>query len=162
MTKSVAIIGAGISGLAHADVLTRCGFSVVLFDRAERLGGVWACSYPEVRLQNTWAGYHLSSFPWPFQPDQHPTSAQICRYLEALVAARGFDVRLRHEVVAAPEAPSGGWDVRVRRRTEDGGPRSSSSTSTISSCRSASTPRASTASLSTARPTFAGPMSDRA
>jgi cation diffusion facilitator CzcD-associated flavoprotein CzcO len=112
--KRVAIIGAGISGLAHADVLTRCGFSVVLFDRAEKLGGVWACSYPEVRLQNTWWGYHLSSFPWPFEPDLHPTSAQICRYLSELVAARGFDVRLGHEVIAATEAPSGGWDVRVR------------------------------------------------
>ena len=51
--KRVAIIGAGISGLAHADVLTRCGFSVVLFERTARLGGVWACSYPDVRLQNT-------------------------------------------------------------------------------------------------------------
>jgi cation diffusion facilitator CzcD-associated flavoprotein CzcO len=112
--KRVAIIGAGISGLAHADVLTRCGFSVVLFERAGRLGGVWACSYPEVRLQNTARGYHLSSFPWPFEPDLHPTSAQICRYLDALVAARGFDVRLGHEVVAATEAPSGGWDIRVR------------------------------------------------
>lgn len=111
--KRVAIIGAGISGLAHADVLTRCGFSVVLFDRAVRLGGVWACSYPEVRLQNTWQGYHLSSFPWPFEPDLHPTSAQICRYLEMLVEARGFDLRLGHEVVAATEA-AGGWDVRVR------------------------------------------------
>lgn len=120
MTKRVAIIGAGISGLAHADVLTRCGFSVVLFDRAAKLGGVWACSYPEVRLQNTSWGYHLSSFPWPFEPDLHPTSAQICRYLEELVAVRGFDVRLGHEVVAATETESGGWKVRVRQVTADG------------------------------------------
>ncbi len=120
MAKRVAIIGAGISGLAHADVMTRCGYSVVLFDRAARLGGVWACSYPEVRLQNTWWGYHLSSFPWPFEPDLHPTSAQICRYLEALVVARGLDVRLRHEVLAVTEAPSGGWNIRVRHTPENG------------------------------------------
>ena len=120
MTRRVAIIGSGISGLAHADVLDRCGFSVVLFERAAMLGGVWTCSYPEVRLQNTYRGYHLSSFPWPFEPDLHPKSAQICRYLEALVAARGFDVRLRHEVVAAREAPSGGWDVHVRCPSGEG------------------------------------------
>lgn len=120
VTKRVAIIGAGISGLAHADVLTRCGFSVVLFESAARLGGVWACSYPEVRLQNTSWGYHLSSFPWPFEPDLHPTSAQICRYLDALVAARGFDVRLRHEVLAATEGADGGWDIRARQTPEDG------------------------------------------
>src|SRR4051812_29485139 len=59
--QRVAIIGAGISGLAHADVLTRCGFSVAVFERASRIGGVWACSYPEVSLQNTWSGYHVSS-----------------------------------------------------------------------------------------------------
>lgn len=118
--KRVAIIGAGISGLAHADVLTRCGFSVVLFERAARVGGVWACSYPDVRLQNTSWGYHLSSFRWPFEPDLHPTSAQIVGYLEALVAARRFDVRLRHEVVSARQAPLGGWDLRVRHGPEDG------------------------------------------
>lgn len=112
--KRVAIIGAGISGLAHADVLTRCGFSVVLFERASRVGGVWACSYPDVSLQNTWPCYHVSSFPWPFEPDLHPTSTQILRYLDALVAARGFDVRLEHEVISARETPEGGWTLRVR------------------------------------------------
>src|SRR4051812_18459525 len=101
--KRVAIIGAGISGLAHADVLQRCGFDVVLFERAPRLGGVWAASYPDVSLQNTFWGYHLSSFPWPFEPDEHPTGAQILRYLDALVDARKFDVRLSHEVVSARE-----------------------------------------------------------
>lgn len=109
--KRVAIIGAGISGLAHADVLERCGFSVVLFERSERLGGVWARAYPDVTLQNTWWGYHLSSFPWPFTPDEHPTGAQILRYLEALVETRKLDVRLSHDVVSAREAEGGGWTV---------------------------------------------------
>jgi cation diffusion facilitator CzcD-associated flavoprotein CzcO len=112
--KRVAIIGAGISGLAHADVLTRCGFSVVLFERAPRLGGVWAHSYPDVSLQNTWWGYHLSSFPWPFVPNEHPTGAQILQYLDALVQARGFDVRLQHEVVSARENADHSWTLRVR------------------------------------------------
>ena len=115
--KRVAIIGAGITGLAHADVFTRCGFSVTLFEKASRVGGVWACSYPEVSLQNTWWGYHVSSFPWPFKPDLHPTGAQILRYLEALVAARGFDVRLEHEVVSARETQAGGWRLRVKSRS---------------------------------------------
>jgi cation diffusion facilitator CzcD-associated flavoprotein CzcO len=73
-----------------------------------------------VRLQNTSWGYHLSSFPWPFKPDEHPTAAQICRYLEALVAAREFDVRFQHDVVMATEAPTGGWDLRVRQYPEQG------------------------------------------
>lgn len=117
--KRVAIIGSGISGLAHADVLTRCGFQCVLFERAPRVGGVWAHSYAGVSLQNTGYGYFISSFPWPFTPDLHPTGEQILRYLDAVVEARGFDVRLRHEVVSARER-DGGWDVRVRITGEDG------------------------------------------
>lgn len=117
--KRVAIVGAGISGLAHADVLTRCGFECVLFERAPKLGGVWAHTYPGVTLQNNAAGYHLSSFPWPFPPDLHPTGTQILRYLDALVAARGFDVRLQHEVVSARER-EGGWDVALRITRPEG------------------------------------------
>ncbi|MES2180301.1 MAG: NAD(P)/FAD-dependent oxidoreductase [Gemmatimonadota bacterium] len=112
--KRVAIIGAGISGLAHADVFTRCGFTVVIFERAPRIGGVWACSYPEVSLQNTWWGYHLSSFPWPAVPNEHPTGTQILQYLDALVTARGFDVRLEHEVTSAREAADCRWTLRVQ------------------------------------------------
>lgn len=112
--KRVAIIGAGISGLAHAEVLGRCGFVVTLFERAARVGGVWACAYPGVRLQNSAREYHLSSFPWPFTPDQHPTGEQILRYLDALIADRRFDVRLAHEVVSARRGAPGGWDLVVR------------------------------------------------
>ena len=111
--KRVAIVGSGISGLAHADVLTRCGFQCVLFERAPRVGGVWAHSYAGVGLQNTSYGYFISSFPWPFTPDLHPTGDQILLYLDAFVDARRFDVRLRNEVLSARER-DGGWDVTVR------------------------------------------------
>lgn len=120
--KRVAIVGAGISGLAHADVFSRFGFQCVLFERAFRVGGVWAHSYAGVGLQNTRYGYHISSFPWPFTPDLHPTAEQILRYLDAFVAARKFDVRLRHEVVSARER-DGGWDVTVRIAGEGEGDR---------------------------------------
>ncbi len=117
--KRVAIIGCGISGLAQADVFTRCGFQCVLFEQAPRIGGVWAHSYAGVSLQNTSSGYHISSFPWPFTPDLHPTGEQILRYLDAFVAARGFDVRLRHEVVSARPC-EGGWEVIARISAADG------------------------------------------
>lgn len=116
----VAIIGAGMSALAYADVLTRCGFAVVLFERGARVGGVWARAYPGVSLQNTAAEYHLSSFPWPFTPALHPSGEQILRYLQALVEARQFDVRLGHEVLAACAVEAGGWALEVRHATPAG------------------------------------------
>ncbi len=118
--KRVAIIGAGISGLAYAEVLTRCGFAVVLFDHAPCIGGVWARAYPGVSLQNTAAEYHLSTFAWPFTPEQHPTGEQILCYLHALVEARRFDVRLRHEVLAARADSPRGWLLEIRRSTHNG------------------------------------------
>ncbi|HND34608.1 MAG TPA: NAD(P)/FAD-dependent oxidoreductase, partial [Myxococcota bacterium] len=121
--KTVAIIGAGISGLAHADVLQRCGFQVQLFERDSRVGGVWARAYPGVSLQNSAPQYHLSDRPWPFTPDEHPTGAQILRYLEELVVARKLQVHLKHEVLQARERAEGGWRLEIRgpegERTED-------------------------------------------
>lgn len=112
---TVAIIGAGISGLAQADVFQRCGYRVHLYERAARVGGVWSRAYPAVTLQNSAPQYHLGSVPWPFVPELHPTGAEILRYLEHVVAVRKLDVRLETEVVAAREAAGGGWDVTVRR-----------------------------------------------
>jgi cation diffusion facilitator CzcD-associated flavoprotein CzcO len=108
----IAIIGGGISGIAAARVLLRFGHEVVVLERGPRLGGVWAVTYPEVRLQNIAEHYRLSDFPWPFQPDLHPTREQILRYLEEVVAHFNIDLRVSQKVVAMNEAPEG-WDVEI-------------------------------------------------
>jgi dimethylaniline monooxygenase (N-oxide forming) len=77
----IAIIGAGISGIAAANILKKNGFEAVVFEKSEKLGGVWASAYPEVHLQNIYNQYHLSDFDWSFKPDLHPTGDQIMRYL---------------------------------------------------------------------------------
>lgn len=115
---TVAIVGAGISGIAYADVLQRCGFSVVLYEKAQRLGGVWTLAYPQVSLQNSFPQYHLSRFPWPFPPDEHPSGTQILQYLEAAVEALQLKVCLQHEVVRARKSAEGGWDLQIRTSAE--------------------------------------------
>ena len=108
----IAIIGGGISGISAARVLLRFGHEVVVLERGPRLGGVWAVTYPEVRLQNIAEQYRLSDFPWPFPPDLHPTREQILRYLGEVVAHFHIDLRLSQKVVAMNEAPEG-WDVEI-------------------------------------------------
>jgi cation diffusion facilitator CzcD-associated flavoprotein CzcO len=51
--KSVAIIGAGASGLVAAKVLLDDGFNVTVFDRQRELGGVWCAefAYADLRTQ---------------------------------------------------------------------------------------------------------------
>lgn len=113
----IAVIGGGIAGIAAARALARFGHQTTVYERSESPGGVWTVAYPEVRLQNIAAHYRLADFPWPFEPDLHPTAAQILRYLHAAIERFDLDVRTRHEVVAMHEEPSG-W--RVELRTPDG------------------------------------------
>ena len=110
---NIAIIGAGISGIAAASILNKAGHSTILFEKYDRPGGVWAVSYPGVSLQNTARQYALTEFPWPFKPSRHPTGEEIMKYLELAIEGLGLDVRRRTEVVDMVENADG-WMVRYR------------------------------------------------
>ena len=110
---NIAIIGAGVSGIASASILNRAGHTTTLFEKSDRPGGVWAVSYPGVTLQNTAHQYALTEFPWPFKPAQHPTGEEIMRYLELAIEGLGLDVRRRSKVVGMVEN-NDGWMVQYR------------------------------------------------
>jgi len=114
--KRVAVIGAGISGIAAANILQKNGFEAIVFEKSARLGGVWANAYPGVHLQNIYTQYHLSDFPWSFQPDFHPTGEQIRRYLAEAVDCLQLDVRLHHEVLELEEQKDG-WLLHYKNET---------------------------------------------
>ena len=106
----IAIIGAGISGIAFAGILRRFGHECILYEKRESIGGIWALAYPDVRLQNSYEQYGFVDFPWPERPDQHPTARQILDYLHAAVAHFDLDVRLRHVVTGLSETANG-WSL---------------------------------------------------
>ncbi len=112
----IAVIGAGVSGIAAAHTLQKCGHTPLVFEKSGEIGGVWASTYPTVRLQNTAAHYHISDFPWPFVADEHPTAGQVMRYLRAAVDHLQIDIRLRHEILDL-EQRTDGWIVRYRGPT---------------------------------------------
>ena len=112
----IAVIGAGISGIAAANILQKNGFVPVVFEKQEKIGGVWATAYPEVHLQNICTQYHLSDLDWPFKPDLHPSGEQIMRYLSEAVQALKLDIRLNHEVIEAKEE-SDGWGLIYKNET---------------------------------------------
>ena len=109
----IAVVGAGISGIAAANILKKNGFVPVVFEKHEKIGGVWASAYPEVHLQNIYPQYHLSDFDWSFKPDLHPTVEQIMRYLTEAVEHHKLDIRLNHEILAIQENPDG-WQIRYK------------------------------------------------
>ncbi len=114
----VAVIGAGVCGIAAAKTLKRLGHEVTIYERAATPGGVWAVAYAGVELQNHRELYAFTDFPWPFDAGPFPAAAEIRRYVAAAIAHYGLDVRYGHEVTdLAPTAA--GWRLCIHT---SGGP----------------------------------------
>lgn len=111
----IAVIGSGVSGIAAAKTMMGFGHEIVVYEKSDRIGGVWAAAYPGVTLQNIAEHYRFTDFPWPFSPQEHPTADEMRRYLDAAVAHFGIDIRLSSEVTSLVETPDG-WNVAVRSR----------------------------------------------
>jgi cation diffusion facilitator CzcD-associated flavoprotein CzcO len=96
----VAVIGAGVAGLATAKVLTQAGHEAVVYDKAPDVGGVWSRGrrYPGVTTQSPKAQYSLSDFPMPADYPEWPDGAQVQAYFAAYATRFGIDVRLNTEI----------------------------------------------------------------
>ena len=71
----VAIIGAGVAGLATAKVLKQAGHEVVGYEKAPDVGGVWSRTrrYPGLTTQSPKQQYSLSDYPMPRDYPEWPT-----------------------------------------------------------------------------------------
>ncbi|WP_037322546.1 flavin-containing monooxygenase [Amycolatopsis thermoflava] len=113
----VAIVGAGISGLTTAKVLTQAGHDVVVFDRCPDVGGVWSRTrrYPGVTTQSPAAQYAFSDFPMPKDFPEWPTGRQVQEYLASYARNFGIDSLLRLETEVESVVPdAGGWLVTTK------------------------------------------------
>lgn len=117
-TQTVAIIGAGVSGLVTAKTMREHGFSVVVFEREAELGGVWASTrrYPNVTTQNPRDTYTFSDFPMPKHYPEWPTGKQVQEYLTnyarqfGILSAIRFNTSVEHaELIAS------GWVIHTRQ-----------------------------------------------
>ena len=113
----VAIIGAGVAGLATAKVLRQAGHEVVVFDKTPDVGGVWSRTrrYPGLTTQSPKAQYSLSDYPMPKSYPQWPSGQQVQAYLEQYAAHFGLDDALRLNTEVAAARPAGdGWILDTR------------------------------------------------
>jgi len=111
----IAIVGAGVAGLATAKVLKQAGHHVTVFDRVADVGGVWSASrrYPGVSTQSTKAQYELSDFRMPKSFPEWPSGEQVQQYFESYAAHNELtpDIHLRTEVDRVSQGADGRWTV---------------------------------------------------
>lgn len=99
---TIGIIGAGISGLVTAKTMLEYGYEVVVFEKNNEPGGVWASKnhYPGLCIQNTRDSYAFSDFPMPRTHPEFPSGKQMLDYLRSYIKrfSVGEHIRLNHHV----------------------------------------------------------------
>ena len=106
--RSIAVVGGGFGGVGAAVMLKRAGHhDVTVFERGERVGGVWHHNtYPGAACDVPSHLYEFSFAPNPDWSRRYAPQAEIQTYLEDLARREGVFDRIRTGV----EVESATWD----------------------------------------------------
>eukprot|EP00198_Chlamydomonas_reinhardtii_P009775 XP_001699112.1 flavin-containing monooxygenase [Chlamydomonas reinhardtii] len=129
--KSVAIIGAGLSGLVAAKSALEAGMLPTLFDRRGSIGGMWSTErsgmYDSLHTNVSRYSCVFSDFPWPEGAPDFPTPGELGAYLSAYrstflppdkcPAQVGVEV-LRVEPAGSPGGDGGGTGAKTGWRVQ--------------------------------------------
>jgi cation diffusion facilitator CzcD-associated flavoprotein CzcO len=106
--RSIAVVGGGFGGVGALVLLRRAGYrEVTVFERGERVGGVWhANTYPGAACD---VPSHLYEFSFALNPRwsrRYAPQQEIQEYLEEVARAHGVLERIR----TGTEVRSAAWD----------------------------------------------------
>lgn len=125
---TVAVIGAGISGLTTSKMLDDYGLEWTTYESSDRLGGNWAfgnpnghsSAYRSLHIDTSKHQLSFKDFPMPDAYPDFPHHTQIKDYLDSYADAFGLREHIEFEngVVHAerlPAAEGGGWRLETQR-----------------------------------------------
>jgi cation diffusion facilitator CzcD-associated flavoprotein CzcO len=106
--RSVAVVGGGFGGVGAVAMLRRAGYeNVTVFERGERVGGVWHHNtYPGAACDVPSHLYEFSFQPNPRWSRRYAPQAEIQAYLEDVARRHGVLERVR----TGTEVTSAQWD----------------------------------------------------
>lgn len=81
----VAIVGAGLAGIATAKVFNSDGFDVTVFEKEPDLGGVWTGTraYPGLRTNTAKKVYRYSDHAYPDDVKDYPSASDVYAYIKS-------------------------------------------------------------------------------
>jgi cation diffusion facilitator CzcD-associated flavoprotein CzcO len=120
---TVAVIGAGSSGITALKTFAEQGFDVTCFEASDRIGGNWvyensngmsAC-YRDLHINTSRTRMEYSDYPMPDDYPDYPRHDQIAAYFDAYARHFGFYDRIRFEtrVEHAGRDADGTWTLTL-------------------------------------------------
>lgn len=113
--RRIAIVGAGVAGLATARVLLQQGLDCTLFERGTKLGGVWTVGYANFGTQVQRELYEFPDWPMPAHTPDYAPGPLVQSYLETYAEHFGITPAIRFDAevtsIAERDGPGSGWSV---------------------------------------------------
>jgi dimethylaniline monooxygenase (N-oxide forming) len=126
---TVAVIGAGSSGIAAVKALDARGIDVTCFEKSDRVGGNWvfgnkngmSAAYRYLHINTSRERMQYPDFPMPASYPDFPRHDQIAAYFDAYVDHFGVRERIRFEtgVDHAEKLRGGGWELATDAGTTE-------------------------------------------
>jgi dimethylaniline monooxygenase (N-oxide forming) len=114
--ETVAVLGAGVSGLQSVRALRSKGFDVTAYDSNPQVGGLWRENYLSYGVQVPKQLYEFPDLEFTeVKTGDYPTGAEVQKYIERYVDhfKLGDSITLNTKIKKVTQNDDGSWTVKI-------------------------------------------------